>query len=110
MPDWEQDDDGNVVLERDPKVKMARRWAVMFYNDDYTHKWFVVMVLEQFFRMDETSATSFMMEVHEKGRGAAGVYTKDIAETKAEAVMDCAKQYGMPLLVRAEPDENGEDT
>ena len=109
MPTWEQDDDGNVVLERDPKVKKARRWAVVFYNDDYTTKWFVVMVLEQFFRMDETTATAFMMNVHEKGRGVAGVYTKDIAETKAQACMDMAKEYGMPLMVTAEPDENGED-
>jgi ATP-dependent Clp protease adaptor protein ClpS len=109
MPDWEQDSDGNVVLERDPKVKKARRWAVIFYNDHYTTKWFVVMVLEQFFRMDETTATAFMMEVHTKGRGAAGVYTKDIAETKAAAVMDFAKEHGMPLMVTAEPDELGED-
>lgn len=109
MPTWEQDDDGNVVLERDPKVKKARRWAVVFYNDDYTTKWFVVMVLEQFFRMDETTATAFMMSVHEKGRGIAGVYTRDIAETKAQACMDFAKEHGMPLMVTAEPDENGED-
>jgi ATP-dependent Clp protease adaptor protein ClpS len=109
MPDWESDDEGDVVLERDPKVKKARRWAVVFYNDDYTTKWFVVMVLEQFFRMDETTATAFMMEVHEKGRGAAGFYTRDIAETKAAAVMDYAKQNGMPLLVTAEPDEAGDD-
>ena len=66
-------------------------------------------MLEQFFRMDETTATAFMMNVHEKGRGVAGIYTKDIAETKAQACMDMAKEYGMPLMVTAEPDENGED-
>ncbi len=111
MPGREEDEGagGLVVLEREPKVKKARRWAVVFYNDHYTTKWFVVMLLQQLFRMDETTATAFMMSVHEKGRGVAGVYTRDIAETKAQACMDLAKEYEMPLMVTAEPDELGED-
>jgi ATP-dependent Clp protease adaptor protein ClpS len=96
----------DVVLDQDPKIAKARRYAVVFYNDDYTTKWFVVMVLEQFFRMSETTATSFMMAVHKHGKGVAGVYTRDIAETKAAQIMDVAKEYQMPLLVTAEPDEH----
>lgn len=96
----------DVVLEREPKTARARRWCVIFYNDDYTTKWFVVHVLEQFFHMDETTATAFMMAVHEQGKGCAGIYTKDIAETKAAQVMDYAREYGMPLRVTAEPDED----
>ena len=103
------EDDLGIILEQDPKVRKARRYCVVFYNDDYTHKWFVVEVLQRFFRMDETTATSFMMNVHEKGKGVAGVYTRDIAETKAQAVMDYAKEWQMPLLVTAEPDEHGDD-
>lgn len=99
------DGDTNTVLERAPKVARARRWAVVFYNDDYTTKWFVVHVLEQFFRMNETTATAFMMAVHEKGKGAAGVYTHDIAETKAAQVMDYAREFQMPLKVTAEPED-----
>ena len=38
--------DGDVVLQRDPKTTRARRYCVVFYNDDYTTKWFVVHVLE----------------------------------------------------------------
>jgi len=110
--DLGRDDDGDVVLEEKRKTARARRWAVVFYNDDYTHKWFVVMVLERFFRMDETTATAFMMAVHNEGKGAAGIYTKDIAETKAEQVMAFAREHGMPLRVTAEPDdppdENGD--
>ena len=105
---WEndQDGDGDLVVERAPKIGRARRWGVVFYNDDYTTKWFVVLVLEQFFRMDETTATAFMMAVHEQGKGVAGVYTKDIAETKASAIMDFAREHGMPLRVTAEPDDD----
>lgn len=103
------DDDGDIVLEKKPVVGRARRWCVVFYNDDYTTKWFVVHVLEQFFHMTETTAASFMMAVHEQGKGVAGMYTRDIAETKAAAVMDYAREYGMPLKVTAEPDERGDD-
>lgn len=100
------DSESDLVLERDPKTARARRWCVFFYNDDYTMKWFVVHVLEQFFHMNETTATAFMLSVHEQGRGMAGVYTRDIAETKAAAVMDYAREFGMPLKVTAEPDED----
>jgi ATP-dependent Clp protease adaptor protein ClpS len=106
-PSFERDGDGNgdVVLERAPKVARARRWCVVFYNDDYTTKWFVVHLLEQFFHMNETNATAFMMAVHEHGKGVAGIYTRDIAETKAVAVTEYAREFGMPLKVTAEPDE-----
>src|SRR3954453_12506649 len=96
-PDF--DNDGGVVIDAAPKTARARRWCVMFYNDDYTTKWFVVHVLEQFFHMDETMATSFMLAVHQHGKGVAGVYTRDIAETKAAHIMEYARENRMPLKV-----------
>jgi len=107
-----EDDDGfggDVVTVEKPKVRKARRWAVVFYNDDYTTKWFVVMVLQEYFRMGQDAATAFMMAVHRNGKGAAAFYTKDIAETKAAQVMERAKEFGMPLKVEAEPEDDGED-
>jgi len=98
---------GDTLLERVPKVTRPRLWRVVFHNDDYTTKWFVVQVLQQFFRMSETSATALMMAIHAKGKGVAGIYTRDIAETKADEVMRCAREFEMPLLVTAEPDEDG---
>jgi len=100
---------GDVAVEEKPKVRKARRWAVMFYNDDYTTKWFVVMVLQDYFRMGQAAATAFMMAVHRCGKGAAAFYTRDIAETKAAQVMARAREYGMPLKVEAEPEDDGED-
>jgi ATP-dependent Clp protease adaptor protein ClpS len=94
------------VLERAPTSARARRWCVIFYNDDYTTKWFVVHVLEQFFHMNETTAAAFMMAVHEEGKGCAGIFTRDVAETKASLIMDYAREMGMPLKVTAEPDED----
>jgi ATP-dependent Clp protease adaptor protein ClpS len=100
---------GDVVLERAPKTARARRYRVVFYNDDYTTKWFVVHVLERFFHMNEAAATQFMMAVHRQGKGVAGVYTRDIAETKAAAVVEYAREFEMPLMVTAEPDSDGGD-
>ena len=102
------DADDLTVLERAPKVARARKYAVVFYNDDYTSKWFVVQVLQQFFHMSETSATALMMAIHSKGKGIAGTYSRDIAETKADQVMRFAREYEMPLLVTAEPDADGD--
>ncbi len=108
--DDDDDDDldrgGDVVFEEAPKSARARRYCVLFYNDDYTTKWFVVHVLEQFFHMNETTATAFMLAVHTHGKGVAGIYTRDVAETKATMIMDYAKEYEMPLKVTAEPDED----
>jgi ATP-dependent Clp protease adaptor protein ClpS len=102
------DADGTTVLERAPKIARARKWAVVFYNDDFTTKWFVVEVLQQFFHMSETSATALMMAIHSKGKGIAGTYSRDIAETKADQVMRFAREFEMPLLVTAEPDADGD--
>ena len=63
-------------------------------------------VLEHFFHMNETTATAFMMAVHEQGKGCAGIYTRDVAETKASEIMDYARELQMPLKVLAEPDED----
>ena len=99
---------GGTVLERAPRIARARLWRVVFHNDDYTTKWFVVQVLQQFFRMSETSATALMMAIHAKGKGIAGIFSRDIAETKVDEVTRCAREFGMPLLVTAEPDEGRE--
>jgi ATP-dependent Clp protease adaptor protein ClpS len=102
----EEDGDTDVVVEKRPEVARARRFCVVFYNDDYTTKWFVVHVLQRFFHMDETAANRLMMAVHRHGKGIAGVYSRDVAETKAALVVDYAREHGMPLLVTAEPEES----
>jgi ATP-dependent Clp protease adaptor protein ClpS len=101
--------DTGLAVRRERKVERARRYRVVFYNDDYTTKWFVVEVLVRFFHMSESTATAFMLVVHETGRGVAGVYSRDIAETKTAEVTDYAKQWGMPLRVEVEPEDDGGD-
>jgi ATP-dependent Clp protease adaptor protein ClpS len=100
--------EGDLAVATRPKLERARRYGVVFYNDDYTTKWFVVHVLQLFFHMSETAAAELTMAVHRHGRGVAGVYSRDIAETKAAEVCDYAKQVEMPLLVTAEPEDDGD--
>jgi ATP-dependent Clp protease adaptor protein ClpS len=100
--------EGDLAVVTRPKLERARRYRVIFYNDDYTTKWFVVDVLERFFHMTEANATAFMLVVHQTGRGVAGVYTRDIAETKVDEVHRYAKEWGMPLRLDIEPEDDGE--
>ncbi len=97
------------AVKAKPKVERVKRFRVVFYNDHYTTKWFVVDVLERFFHMTEENATAFMMEVHKTGRGVAGVYTRDIAETKVDRVHEYAREWGMPLRLEVEPEDDGGD-
>jgi ATP-dependent Clp protease adaptor protein ClpS len=91
------------VRER-PKSHVPRRYKVLFHNDDYTTMEFVVDALMRFFHKSQAEATHIMLTVHKKGNGVAGVYTRDVAETKVEEVMAHARESGMPLLVTAEPE------
>lgn len=77
-------------------------FQVVMYNDDYTPMEFVVEVLMQHFQMDYMKATSAMMHVHHQGKAVCGVYSKDVAETKAEQVMAVARKEGYPLMCLAQ--------
>jgi len=97
-----EQEDTEVVDRVKPVV--PRRYKVVFHNDDYTTMQFVVEVLITFFHKSQAEATYIMLTVHKTGKGIAGVYTREIAETKVSQVMDHAKQSGMPLLLTAEPE------
>jgi ATP-dependent Clp protease adaptor protein ClpS len=96
--------DGDLAVASRPAAKRPRRYRVVFHNDDYTTMEFVVRVLMDVFHKDEAEATRLMLEVHHVGSAAVGVYTRDVAETKAEQAMAHAKREGHPLKCTTEPD------
>ncbi len=87
-------------------IKEPRRYKVMIHNDDFTTMDFVMMVLMEVFFMSEPNAYSLMMQVHHSDKAVAGVYTYDIAMSKARKVTDMAREEGFPLRVTVEPEEN----
>ena len=95
-------DEGVALQEAAPKLKQPPLYKVVLLNDDYTPMEFVVHVLESFFRMDRTTATRIMLEVHTRGKGICGVFTHEIAETKVSQVNAYSRENQHPLLCTLE--------
>ena len=91
----------------DERVETPRLWRVLLHNDDFTTQEFVVWVLETVFRKDAAEARTIMLHVHQAGVGLAGLYTRDVAETKQRATQRLAEQQEFPLLVTVEPEPEG---
>lgn len=72
-------------------------YKVLLHNDDYTTMEFVVMILVNVFNKDTSEATRIMLNVHHQGLGIAGVYTREIGETKVAIVLDMARKSQFPL-------------
>lgn len=89
---------GVATQSADPELKKPSLYRVVLMNDDYTPMEFVVYILEQFFSLNREKATQIMLAVHTQGKGVCGVYTKDIAETKAALVNDFSQENQHPLL------------
>lgn len=105
------DSDSGVVTEKKPKEKLKRprMWRVLVHNDDYTTREFVVDVLCGVFHHSETKATEIMLHVHYNGVGVAGVFTREIAETKIAIVEKLAREREYPLRLTMEPDGDEDD-
>ena len=104
-----EEDDGSegglALQEAKPALKRPPLFKVVLINDDYTPMEFVVEVLETFFRMNREQATHVMLTVHTRGKGVCGIYTRDIAETKAAQVNQYARENEHPLLCEIEASE-----
>ena len=94
--------DDLAVLEARPRLKRPPLYQVILINDDYTPMEFVVHILEAFFSIDRENATRIMLEVHTRGVGVCGVFTREIAETRVTAVNNYARANKHPLLCRME--------
>ncbi len=106
MSGEDKDSEGGLALqESKPELKKPPLFKVVLLNDDYTPMEFVVEVLETFFRMNREQATHVMLTVHTQGKGVCGIFTRDIAETKAAQVNQYARDCEHPLLCEIEASE-----
>lgn len=95
--------DNTDVATAPPELKKPPFYAVVLFNDDYTPMEFVIEILQLYFALDLDRATEVMLTVHYRGKGVAGSYPRDIAETKAQQVNNYARSQGHPLLCQIEP-------
>jgi ATP-dependent Clp protease adaptor protein ClpS len=95
--------DGDVAVMERASVSRSRPWNVIMHNDDFTTMEFVIYALKRFFNKDEDTAVHLTLEIHKKGSTVVGTFTRDVAETKVDIVMQCAKENGHPLRLTAEP-------
>ncbi|MBX9667356.1 MAG: ATP-dependent Clp protease adapter ClpS [Candidatus Obscuribacterales bacterium] len=104
MSDWdhEHEHDHGVITETQKKVKKPPLYKVLLHNDDYTTMEFVILVLKVVFLKQDTEAVKIMLNVHQQGIGVAGVYTFEIAEAKANRVIELARDNNFPLLCTVE--------
>ena len=103
-----EDDDNNyntgnsVVIKEKPKTKKPSMYKVLMLNDDYTPMEFVIEVLEKYFGKKQNEATQIMLHVHQKGIGVCGIYSYEVAESKAVQVTNYARKYEHPLQLQLE--------
>ena len=103
MSKFKSDTQGDTAVQERIQTKEPPMFKVILLNDNYTSMEFVVLVLESIFNKSGQEAQQIMLSVHQKGSGVAGVYTKEIAETKIAIVHHLAKQNDFPLKCTMEP-------
>ena len=94
--------DGAVKERAEVKKREPTMYNVVLLNDDYTTMDFVIEVLETVFDRTPAEAYRIMLHVHHNGRGIAGVYPWEVAETKADKVVGLASGAGFPLQATVE--------
>jgi ATP-dependent Clp protease adaptor protein ClpS len=97
----------DLAAEASQKTRLQKPplYRVLIHNDNYTTMDFVVWVLMGIFHKPEGEAVETMWKVHLEGVGVAGIYPREIAETKiARAEME-AEVKEFPLRFSMEPEE-----
>lgn len=95
--DRDLDRRGEVLEKTRRKTDKPKLYKVVLHNDDYTTMEFVIAVLESIFSKSPAEAFRIMIHVHTRGAGVAGIYSYEVAETKAVLVHERARQAGYPL-------------
>ena len=97
MTERREDTGANVKERIDTREREPTLYQVILLNDDYSTMDFVIQVLEEVFQKSPAEAYRIMLQVHVEGRGIAGTYPFEIAETKADKVATMAHDAGYPL-------------
>jgi ATP-dependent Clp protease adaptor protein ClpS len=99
----DKDEQSGVATIKKPKLQQPRNYKVIMHNDDYTTMEFVILVLQKYFNKNPSEAQTIMLEIHMLGFGMCGIYTFEVAESKASKVVKYARENGHPLKCSTEP-------
>lgn len=83
-------------------AKEPEKFRVVILNDNSTPMEFVIELLKVIFHHTQEGAVQIMMQVHNNGKGTAGIYTFEVAEQKAMESTQIARTNGHPLGVSVE--------
>ena len=86
-----------VATRTERRLKKPKLYKVLLHNDNYTTMEFVVYILQGVFHRSETDAVQIMLHVHKNGIGVAGVYTREVAESRVAQVAELAREHEFPL-------------
>lgn len=94
--------EADVIEKTKTQLKKPKKWAVVLHNDDKTPMDFVVELLQYVFKMDIAKAIELMLQVHQEGKGVAGVYSFELAEQKYAEAQALIMVSAMPLVITME--------
>jgi ATP-dependent Clp protease adaptor protein ClpS len=92
----------NETSKQDVVIKKPSMFKVIFNNDDATPADFVKELLKMVFHHNDSRAENITAEIHEQGRGIAGIYTFEVAEQKHNEAVYIARSNGHPLNINLE--------
>jgi len=102
MSEFDENNEGELATVVKTKIKPPSLYKVLLINDNFTPMDFVIYVLVNIFEKSYDESEKLMLTIHNQGKGIAGIYSFQVAETKADQVNQLAKQYGHPLDVKVE--------
>ena len=88
--------------EEEKKLDKPKLYKVIILNDDYTPMRFVTAILMEYFNKSKVDADAIMLDIHKNGKGIAGIYPFDIAETKLRQIIKHARKEEYPLQAKLE--------
>ena len=78
-------------------IKEPPKYVVFMLNDDYATWDFCIYIITSVFHKTVQEADNITHDIHTKGKGLCGIYTYEIAETKALIVEKEARKDGFPM-------------
>lgn len=90
------------TTRQDTVIKKPNMYKVVVNNDDTTPVDFVKELLKLVFHHTDERAEQLTMQIHNEGKGIAGIYTFEIAEQKHNEAVYISRSNGHQLNVNLE--------